>query len=92
MAVSGSMGGEYYDTFAFSQREIRQVLNLSKSQVQRYIYDLLSLEYISISGGHINRGYRYKIIYWDDITRIRSRLKRHLEGQLSQLELIRADS
>jgi len=87
-----AMGGEYYDTFAFSQREIRQVLNLSKSQVQRYIYDLLSLEYISISGGHINRGYRYKIIYWDDITRIRSRLKRHLEGQLSQLELIRADS
>ncbi len=80
--------GEHSDTYTFSQRELRQALNVSKSQLQRYIYDLTSLEYISISGGHINRGYRYKIIYWDDITRIRGMLRRHLEGQLSQLELI----
>jgi len=82
------MGGDHYDTYTFGQREVRQALNVSKSQLQRFIYDLISLEYISMSGGHINRGYRYKIIYWDDITRIRSRLKRHLEGQLAQLELM----
>lgn len=82
------MGGDHYDTYTFGQREVRQALNVSKSQLQRYIYDLISLEYISMSGGHINRGYRYRIIYWDDITRIRSRLKRHLEGQLAQLELM----
>jgi len=82
------MGGDHYDTYAFGQREVRQALNVSKSQLQRYIYDLISLEYIAVSGGHINRGYRYRIIYWDDITRIRSRLKRHLEGQLAQLELM----
>jgi len=87
-----AMGGEHYETYTFGQREVRHEFNISKSQLQRYIYDLMSLEYILISGGHINRGYRYKIIYWDDITRIRSRLKRHLEGQLSQLELITADS
>lgn len=82
------MGGDHYDTYAFGQREVRQALNVSKSQLQRFIYDLISLEYIAVSGGHINRGYRYRIIYWDDITRIRSRLKRHLEGQLAQLELM----
>jgi len=87
-----TLGGEHYDTYTFGQREVRQALNLSKSQVQRYIYDLLGLEYITVSGGHINRGYRYRIIYWDDITRIRGKLKRHLEGQLARLELITADS
>ena len=35
-----------------------------------------------------NDGFRYRIIYWDDIRGIRARLKRHLEGQLAQLELI----
>jgi len=74
--------------YGFGQREIRMALNVSKSQLQRYIYDLRGLEYIVLSDGHINRGYRYRIIYWDDITRIRARLKRHLEGQLAQLELI----
>jgi len=83
-----SMGGEHYRTYTFSQREVRQALNLSKSQVQRYIYDLLSLEYIFLSGGHINKGYRYRVVYWDDITRIKGKLKRHLEGQLAQLELL----
>ena len=63
-------------------------LNVSKSQLQRYIYDLRGLEYIVLSDGHPNRGYRYRIIYWDDIRGIRARLKRHLEGQLAQLELI----
>lgn len=82
------MGADHYDTYSFGQREIRMALNVSKSQLQRYIYDLLSLEYIAMSGGHANRGYRYRVIYWDDITRMRSRLKRHLEGQLSQLELM----
>lgn len=85
-----AMGGDHHGTYAFGQREIRMALNVSKSQLQRYIYDLRGLEYIVLSDGHINRGYRYRIIYWDDITRIRARLKRHLEGQLAQLELITA--
>ncbi len=85
-----AMGGDHHGTYCFGQREIRMALNVSKSQLQRYIYDLRGLEYIVLSDGHINRGYRYRIIYWDDITRIRARLKRHLEGQLAQLELITA--
>lgn len=87
-----AMGGDHPGTYGFGQREVRMALNVSKSQLQRYIYDLRGLEYIVLSDGHPNRGYRYRIIYWDDITRIRARLKRHLEGQLAQLELITADN
>ena len=87
-----AMGGDHPGTYGFGQREIRMALNVSKSQLQRYIYDLRGLEYIVLSDGHPNRGYRYRIIYWDDITRIRARLKRHLEGQLAQLELLAADN
>jgi predicted transcriptional regulator len=64
------------------------VLHISKSQLQRYIYDLLSLEYIHNAGGHINKGYRYKIVYWDDVTKLKGKVKRHLQGQLDQLEIL----
>ena len=85
-----AMGGDHHDTYAFGQREVRMALNISKSQLQRYLYELQGLEYIAVSEGHVNRGYRYRVIYWDDITRIRGRLRRHLEGQLAQLAMIMA--
>lgn len=80
--------GEAYESYSFGQREIRQVLNISKSQLQRYIHDLLSLEYICQAGGHINKGYRYKIVYWDDVAKLKGKVKRHLQGQLDQLEIL----
>lgn len=79
--------GEAYESYSFGQREIRQALNISKSQLQRYIHDLLSLEYICQAGGHINKGYRYKIVYWDDVAKLKGKVKRHLQGQLDQLEI-----
>jgi DNA primase len=69
----------------FSAREIRHVLNMSKSSVQRNIWELLRLEYITHSGGFINRGLRYKIQYWDDIKAIREKIKKYLYDQLSKL-------
>jgi DNA primase len=80
--------GEAYESYSFGQREIRQALNISKTQLQRYIHDLLSLEYICQAGGHINKGYRYKIVYWDDVAKLKGKVKRHLQGQLDQLELL----
>lgn len=80
--------GEAYESYSFGQREIRQALNISKSQLQRYIHDLLSLEYICQAGGHINKGYRYKIVYWDDVAKLKGKVKRHLQGQLDQLEIL----
>jgi DNA primase catalytic core len=81
-------GKDHHETYSFSQREIRQALNISKSQLQRYLRNLASLEYIQLSGGHINRGFKYKISYWDNINKLRSKVKRHLQGQLDQLELL----
>ena len=83
-------GNGHHESYEFSQREIRHALHLSKSQLHRYIQDLLALEYIRQAGGHINRGFNYKVMYWDNIAAIRSKVKRHLQGQLDQLELITA--
>lgn len=80
--------GNAYESYSFGQREIRQALNISKTQLQRYIHDLLSLEYICQAGGHINKGYRYKIVYWDDVAKLKGKVKRHLQGQLDQLEIL----
>lgn len=81
--------GDYYDQYSFGQREVRQSLHVSKTQLQRYINDLTELEYIRQTGGYANRGYQYKITYWDNIEVLRSRVKRHLQGQLDQLEIYR---
>jgi DNA primase len=80
-------GGQHHETYSFGQREVRQALNVSKSQLQRYINDLLSLEYIYLTGGHINKGYRYKVAYWDDVAKLKGKVQRHLQGQLDQLEI-----
>ncbi len=81
-------GNGHHESYEFNQREIRHALHISKSQLHRYIQDLLALEYIRQAGGHINRGFNYKVLYWDNIAAIRAKVKRHLQGQLDQLELI----
>ncbi|NHE56332.1 RHS repeat-associated core domain-containing protein [Cyclobacterium sp. GBPx2] len=80
--------GEAYETYNFGQREIKQALNISKTQLRRDIHDLLALEYIRQSGGHANRGYQYKVVWWDNIEALREKTKRHLQGQLDQLEIL----
>jgi energy-coupling factor transporter ATP-binding protein EcfA2/predicted transcriptional regulator len=70
----------------FILREIRQNLKVSKSQVHRFINDLMELEYIQIIGGHANRGYQYKISYWDDIEALRARIRKDLNDQIEKLK------
>lgn len=81
-------GNGHHESYEFNQREIRHTLHLSKSQLQRYLNDLLQLEYIRQAGGHINKGFNYKVMYWDNIAVLRSKVKRHLQGQLDQLDLL----
>jgi len=71
--------------YEFTQREIRQTLRVSKTQMHRFIGDLLQLEYLQQSGGYANRGYKYKISYWDDMEKLRARIKDELTGQLQKL-------
>lgn len=74
--------------YEFGQREVRQALKVSKTQLQRYLSDLEQLEYIRQSGGYPNRGFAYKVLYWDNVQVMRGKVKRHLQGQLDQLELV----
>jgi DNA primase len=83
-----SKDNSHYQSYEFNQREIRHALHLSKTQLHRYLHDLMALEYIRQAGGFANKGFNYKVLYWDNITAIRARVKRHLQGQLEQLELI----
>jgi len=78
----------HHESYEFGQREVRQALQVSRAQLQRYINDLVQLEYIRQSGGHINKGFNYKVLYWDNIQVLRAKVKRHLQGQLDQLELV----
>ncbi len=77
--------GNEYQNYKFTQREIRQAFKISKTQTFRYINDLMELEYITQSGGYANRGFTYKITYWDDIKALRDRIKNYLNQQVEKL-------
>ncbi len=70
----------------FSQREVRLELNVSKTQCFRFFEDLTRLEYIQKIGGQANKGFKYKIAYFDDMEKMRDRIKKDLTLQLDQLK------
>jgi DNA primase len=71
--------------YEFTQREVRHSLNLSKSQLQRHINELIGLEYLTVSGGYQNKGIKYKISYWDNVTKLREQIREYLLNQLDNL-------
>ncbi|BDS10677.1 toprim domain-containing protein [Aureispira anguillae] len=76
---------EEQQKYCFSRREIRQALNMSKSQVERYIRQLSELEYIKQIGGHSNKGFIYQVTYWDDNKGLREEIQRSMNNQLNNL-------
>jgi energy-coupling factor transporter ATP-binding protein EcfA2 len=77
----------HHQTAEFSLREVRQALKLSKTQLFRYASDLTHLEYIGQSGGYANKGYVYKILYWDNYQALRERIRRSLDEQVKALKV-----
>jgi hypothetical protein len=71
--------------YEFTRREIRQALNISKTQQHSYFKELEELEYITQTNGHANRGFKYKISYWDSIDKLRAEIKEYLHNQLEKL-------
>lgn len=69
----------------FTQREIRQEMNMSKTQLQRFINSLLELEYIRYKGGFSNKGLKYVVDYWDNHQKLRTEIKDFLMIQIDQL-------
>lgn len=76
----------------FLQREIRQHLNISKTQIFRYIQNLTELEYIKQTGGYVNKGIKYKISYWDNYQKLRVEIKDFLMKQIQQLRQVEKES
>lgn len=77
-------------TGKFTAREVRQTLNMNKTQVFRYLEQLRQMEYVGISEGSANRGYKYQITYWDDTAKIKSKIKTHLEDQITKIESLQS--
>lgn len=76
-----------HKTAEFTLREIRQGLKASKMQVFRYFNDLQQLEYVKQNGGYANRGYTYKILYWDNYEAMREKIKSSLQQQVKAIKL-----
>ena len=72
----------------FTQREIRQEMNISKTQLQRFINSLLELEYIKYKGGFSNKGLKYQVDYWDNYQKIRIEIKDFLMKQIENLKQV----
>jgi energy-coupling factor transporter ATP-binding protein EcfA2 len=70
--------------YEFTRFEVREATGVSKTQQHYYIQKLIELEYLQ-QRGYANRGYRYKIAYWDNITATRKRIKDYLQSQLDKL-------
>lgn len=76
------------DSQEFILRDIRQELNVSKTQIFRNIQVLLELEYVKQIGGYSNKGIRYKISYWDNYQKLRTEIKDFL---LLQIEVLKSN-
>ena len=68
----------------FTAREIRQGLNISKTSAFRYMNLLQELEYIQPVEGSFNRGFKFMISYWDDMEKLKSRIRKELHKQLDE--------
>ncbi len=75
-----------HKTAEFTLREVRHALKGSKTQVFRYANDLTNLEYIKQCGGFSNRGFTYKIMYWDNYQSLREKIKQNLDNQIKAIK------
>ncbi|MBC7410115.1 MAG: hypothetical protein H7339_17155 [Arcicella sp.] len=72
-------------TYKFTALEIRQATNKEKSTANRYIKTLQGLEYIQQVEGAANKGFKYVISYFDDMEKLKARVKQELNRQLDEL-------
>jgi hypothetical protein len=80
--VKGQTGGT---TYKFCTREVRQELNISKTSAFKYIQILQELEYIQAVEGSVNKGFKYVVCYWDNMEKLKTKIKTDLHQQLEVL-------
>ncbi|OYU84369.1 MAG: hypothetical protein CFE24_07115 [Flavobacterium sp. BFFFF2] len=69
----------------FNRFEVREATGLGKTQQHHYLTRLTELEYIQQSG-FANRGFRYKIVHWDNHKTLRDQIKNNLNQQIEKLK------
>jgi len=69
----------------FTQREIRQALNISKAQCSRFFNHLQEMEYITARYSGNQRKVCYKVDYWDNYAKVRAQIKEDLMNQIEGL-------
>jgi len=74
-----------FKTDDFTRFEAMETTGFKKTQLQHYINQLVQLEYIK-QFGHGNKGFKYRIAYFDDIQSVRKKLKDHFIKQIQQLK------
>jgi DNA primase catalytic core len=62
-----------------------EIMLVSKTQQHSYMNQLLDLEYIYQAGGYANRGFKYKIQYWDNNEKLRNDIRQYLDKQVANL-------
>lgn len=70
----------------FTQREIRQEFNISKSQCSRFFIQLVELEYITLKFKGNLRLQKYQISYWDNYQKLRVEIKDFLLNQIENIK------
>lgn len=73
-------------TYRFTTREIRQELNISKTSAFKYMQTLQELEYIQAVEGSANKGFKYVVSYWDNMEKLKAKIKTEMGTQLEQLK------
>lgn len=73
-------------TYRFTTREIRQELNISKTSAFKYMQTLQELEYIQAVEGSANKGFKYVVSYWDNMEKLKAKIKTEMAMQLDQLK------
>lgn len=69
----------------FTQRELRQSLNISKAQCSRFFNHLQEMEYITAKYSGNQRKVCYKVDYWDNYAKVRAQIKDDLMNQIERL-------
>ncbi|MBK9378667.1 MAG: hypothetical protein IPM86_10705 [Saprospiraceae bacterium] len=69
----------------FTQRDIRQLVNISKAQCSRFFMLLQEMEYITSKYSGNQRKICYKVDYWDNYAKIRAKIKDDLMMQINEL-------
>ena len=72
-------------SYEFTRFEVKDITGLGKTQQHHYLNQLIELEYVQ-QFGFANRGFKYKIVHWDNYTALRERIKKALQSQLDNLK------